>query len=293
MRWLFVVNAKAGRRPVDLNELRRIIADRHIDAVIAETASVHEIRSAVEQAEREGVDGYVAVGGDGSAHHLLNALMALNPDSPVVFGVIASGSGSDFVRTFGHTTDISSSIDRLVACDLYRVDIGHVTHGEGSAFFLNALNAGVAAASVQVAERMPRQLGSVRYTTAFWGALARFRQAVVEVAIDHHRFSDEAINVVVANGQFFGGGLNIAPKATLVDGLFDVQIFSGPKRNAFTVMPRLVFGSHMTHRAVRRYVGSSLQINVPEDWPLEADGEVLGSGSATVTMHAGAVDFVI
>ena len=47
-----------------------------------------------------------------------------------------------------------------------------------------------------------------------------------------------AINVVAANAQFFGGGLNIAPKAMLTDGEFDVQVFTGPRRQVFSLLPR-------------------------------------------------------
>ena len=113
------------------------------------------------------------------------------------------------------------------------------------------------------------------------------------MTIDRHRFVGEAINVVVANGQFFGGGLNIAPRATLVDGVFDVQVFSGPKRNAFVIMPRLAFGAHLTHRAVRRYIGGAISINAPDEWPLEADGEMLGTGSVSIDVVPAAVDYVI
>ena len=124
-------------------------------------------------------------------------------------------------------------------------------------------------------------------------ALGRFPLHDIEVDIDHHRFAGSAINVVVANGQFFGGGLNIAPRATLVDGLFDVQVFSGPRRNAFTVMPRVAFGSHLTHRAVRRYIGGSVRIEAPTDWPVEADGELLGHGPVTAENLPAKVEFVI
>ena len=106
-------------------------------------------------------------------------------------------------------------------------------------------------------------------------------------------FAGDAINVVVANGQFFGGGLNIAPMSMLNDGRVDVQIFSGRKRQAFSIMPRLLVGSHLTHRAVQRYSGSDIQIDVPDAWPVEADGEMLGTGSVSVSVVADALDFAV
>ncbi len=73
----------------------------------------------------------------------------------------------------------------------------------------------------------------------------------------------------------------------------DVQVFSGPKRNAFAIMPRLAFGSHLTHRAVRRYIGASVSIHAPDEWPVEADGEIIGQGSVEIETVPQALDFAI
>jgi diacylglycerol kinase (ATP) len=293
MSWQIIVNPHAGRRGSPLATVERGVQDRDLVANIHESASLDDLMSTVAAAARRGERDFVAVGGDGTAHHILNAALGAVPDARLRLSIIPAGSGSDFVRTFALPTDIAGGLDRLVEPTTYAIDIGVVTLPDGDRYFLNAVNSGVAAQSVSVAERLPRWIGSIRYTAAFWMALGRFHQAPAEVDIDHHRFRGDAINIVVANGQFFGGGLNIAPRATLVDGVFDVQVFSGPRRNAFTVMPRVLFGSHLTHRAVRRYVGSEVGIDVPEDWPLEADGELLGRGPASVRAVPQAVDFVI
>ncbi|MGI9528425.1 MAG: diacylglycerol/lipid kinase family protein [Acidimicrobiia bacterium] len=293
MKWIVIVNPNAGSRSFDTGTLPSLLAGCGVDADIHTSDGIADTATVVHQAQQRGLSHFAAVGGDGTAHHVLNAVMASAPTTRQTMALIPAGSGSDFVRTFGHTSDTHAAVNRLADMDRYGIDIGRIEGAFGSRFFLNAVNAGVAAASVRTAERLPRAVGTVRYTTAFWAALARFRQAGVVVDIDRHRFEGDAINVVAANGQFFGGGLNIAPRATLVDGELDVQVFSGPRRNAFTVMPRLLFGSHLTHRAVRRYIGSAVNIDVPGDWPVEADGELLGTGSVAITTIPDALDFII
>ena len=293
MRWQVIINPSAGSRTFNSTNLPELFSERGIDADIHTSTDIGEVSGVISAAQGRGVSHFAGVGGDGTAHHLLNAMMANQPQERQTLALIPAGSGGDFVRTFGHSSDTQTAVDRLGDMDRYGIDIGRIEGSFGSRYFLNAANAGVAAASVRTAERLPRSIGTMRYTTAFWAALARFRQAGVIVDTDRHRFDGEAINVVVANGQFFGGGLNIAPRATLVDGEFDVQVFSGPRRNAFTVMPRLLFGSHLTHRAVRRYVGRTITINVPDAWPVEADGELLGTGSVAVTAIPDALDFII
>jgi diacylglycerol kinase family enzyme len=215
-----------------------------------------------------------------------------SPHPALTLSIIPSGSGSDFIRTFGHERGLDAGVARLRLPDRYRIDIGSVTGSFGQEYFLNALNIGVAAASAATAARLPRSLGPKRYAIGFWLALAGFTQANIKADIDHHTFTGEAINVVVANGQFFGGGMNVAPRATLTDGLFDVQVFHGPRRRAFSVMPRVIRGSHLTHSAVRRYIGSDINITVPDDWPVEADGEILGNGSVHITTIASAINFI-
>jgi diacylglycerol kinase family enzyme len=73
----------------------------------------------------------------------------------------------------------------------------------------------------------------------------------------------------------------------------DVQIFRGPRRQAFAVMPRVMMGTHLTHRGVQRFTGSTIHIDVPENWPVEADGEILGAGSVEVEVLPNAIDIAI
>ncbi len=238
---------------------------------------------------------FIAVGGDGTAHLVLNAIMDTDPAERCTLAIVPAGSGSDFVRTFGHERGLREGLARIVESDLdlYPVDIGHVTGSFGERYFLNALNVGVGAASAAQAASLPRWAGSARYTAAFWIALWRFKNGFVDVGVDHHTFAGDAINVVIANGQFFGGGLNIAPRSVLADGKMDVQIFRGRRRQAFSVMPRVVMGTHLSHSAVQRFSGSTIRIEAPDAWPVEADGEILGAGSVDVRVLPVAVDFVI
>lgn len=292
-RWLMVVNNNAGRGTNHMATLRAAARARMLEVDIVATDGESDLHRVVHDAYATGVRGFVGVGGDGTAHHLVNALPVIDVEDRVSLSVIPTGSGSDFVRTFGQNNDIDAAMDRLVGAERYAIDVGEVTGSFGTRRFINASNAGIAAQSVVTAERLPRRLGTAKYTMAFWLTLARFPGAEVDVRVDHHRFTGEALNVVIANGQFFGGGLNVAPRATLVDGRFDVLVFAGHRSNAFTVMPRLAFGAHLTHRAVHRYIGSSVSIDAPDGWPIEADGELLGHGSVTAGVIPGAIDYIV
>ncbi|GMR01749.1 MAG: diacylglycerol kinase family lipid kinase [Acidimicrobiia bacterium] len=293
MTWFGVVNPFAGNSGSPYDDVLAVSTRMELDATFVESTSGDDVSYLISDAFGKGSRRFISVGGDGTAHLVLNALMNQGGEGRCTLAIIPAGSGSDFTRTFGHERGIEPGLARVADGDLYKVDIGQVTGSFGSRYFLNALNVGVAAASAATADRFPRWTGSARYRTAFWIALWRFKTGPVIATIDRHRFDGDAINVVVANGQFFGGGLNIAPRATLTDGKMDVQVFRGPRREAFSVMPRILMGSHLTHRAVQRYSGSTIRIEVPDAWPVEADGEMIGTGTIDIAVLPAAIDFVI
>jgi diacylglycerol kinase (ATP) len=293
MTWFAAVNPFAGRTTVDVDDVRRTAKAAGLDMVVSVSESAEEAKNAVAAAASDGYTRFVAVGGDGTANLVANALFPATSDARFTLGVVAVGSGSDLVRTFAHTKGLDAGMARLADPDLYPFDVGVITVDGSTTYFLNAVNIGVGAASVVQANRIPRRLGSLRYTAGFWLALAGYRAGKMDVTVDRHTFSGKAINVVVANGQFFGGGMNIAPRASTSDGQFDVQVFSGPKRQAFTVMPRVLLGTHLTHRSVRRYVGSRVTLKGLGDLLVESDGELLGEGSVEITMLPSAIDLVI
>ena len=245
---------------MDSDAVRRAAAYAGLEISVSVSSSVEEAKAAITAAVLAGHTRFVAVGGDGTANLVVNSLFSKSSDTRFTLGIIAVGSGSDLARTFAHKKGLDPGMARLASGELYPFDVGVVSVRGAKTYFLNAVNIGVGAASVVKANRIPRRFGSLRYTAGFWVALAGYNADHMDVQIDRHKFSGKAINVVVANGQFFGGGMNIAPRASTSDGLFDVQVFSGPKRQAFTVMPRVLLGTHLTHRSVRRYVGAHVAL---------------------------------
>jgi diacylglycerol kinase (ATP) len=291
--WRVIHNPSAGRGSQIGARLRDAL-DRHgVDAEIEVSASPDHIEELVVSAARSGATRFAVVGGDGTAHLALNALMSLGWDAPPTLAIVPAGSGSDFIRTFALPRSLEGGVAVLAGDGVYRCDVGRIDGGFGTRWFLNVMNSGVAAASVGTAMRLPRFLGGLRYSAAFWLALPRFRPTHIDVRAGSRTIGGEALNVVVANGQFFGGGLNIAPQAAVMDGALDLQVFLGPRRRAFSIMPRVVRGLHLRHPAVLRGRAPRFELDVPQSWPVEADGELLGYGPVTVSVVPEAIDFKI
>ncbi len=293
MTWWVIVNPAAGRRGDALRRTRSSLEDRHIPHTLRLSESPEHVAALVSEGRDAGSTRFAAVGGDGTAHLVLNGLMAHEWETPPTLGILPAGSGSDFIKTFGLPRRLEDMADHFVTDDVYRCDVLVLEGGFGRRFVLNAVNAGIAAASIPLTNRLPRLLGSSRYAIAFWLALAGFLPAMTEVKVAGRTIVGSTLNIVVANGQYFGGGMNVAPKAAAGDGKFEVQVFAGPRRKAFKVMPRVIRGSHLGCPEVSRVVGVAADLQVPEMWPIEADGELIGRGPVQVSLRPGAIDFKI
>lgn len=293
MTWWVIVNPSAGRHGELEPRAHAALRRTGVDYELRVSGGPTHVADLVAEGRRAGARRFAAVGGDGTANLVVNGLMATPWDTPPVLAILPAGSGSDFIRTFALPKRLEAAADHLATDEVYPCDVGVIEGSFGSRYFLNAVNVGVAAASVGIAERLPRRLGGVRYAAGFWITLAGFPAAEVHLDVDGREISGPAISVVIANGQFFGGGMNVAPRATVMDGKLDIQVFSGPRRQAFTVMPRVMRGLHLNHRGVRRVEGARFQLHCPDGWPVEADGDVQGSGGITGWVIPQAIEFKI
>lgn len=293
MTWWVIVNPAAGRGS-DLTSATAAALDAAgIEYVLRVSPAPASVADLVTEGVEAGVTRFASVGGDGTAHLVVNGIMAHPWQQRPTLGILPAGSGSDFIRTFGLPRELGAAATHLAGDAVYPCDLGRAEGGFGSCYFLNELSIGITAASVEQALRLPIGMGKARYTVAFWMALWRFRPGPVQARVDRSTVAAEAVAVVVANGQFFGGNLNVAPRSGAGDGVFDLQVFAAPRRQAFSVMPRVMRGTHLTHRAVQRRVGADISVSCPPEWPIEADGEVIGKGGVDVRVVPEAIDFKI
>jgi diacylglycerol kinase (ATP) len=195
-------------------------------------------------------------------------------------GVVAAGTGSDFIKTFGMPPSPSHAAAHLDGPESFPIDIGKITLDvDGKTkikYFANIAEVGLGAEAVAQAGRLPRWLGPTVYFFAFWMVMRKHRPERVSIDLVDKKFEGRMNNLVVANGQFFGGGMKVAPKAVPTDGLLDVQIEHTGRREAIALMPKVYKGQHVPHPDIEE--AKRVRLSVSSDRPLliEADGEVLG-----------------
>jgi diacylglycerol kinase (ATP) len=289
---VLIANPRSGRGRVgeELPEVERQLNAQGLRYRIVETEGPGHATRAAREALEGGERFIVAAGGDGTVQEVVNGM--LEDDRPVddeaVLGVIAAGSGCDFVKTFGLPGDAIRSVRHLAGDRLFPIDVARIDYRDGdrsvTRYCPNVAEAGLGGAVVARAERLPRWIGRSRYFLGFWLSLGRFRATELQVHVDRKEFSGRANNVVVANCQFYGGGMRISPRSYPGDGLLDVQISTGPKSDAFTLIPKIYRGEHLPHPHIKEYRGRRITVDSERPLTVEADGEVLGTTPATFTV---------
>jgi diacylglycerol kinase (ATP) len=228
----------------------------------------------------------IAVGGDGTVHEVVNGIVDADArqvlgDDPVL-GVVSAGSGSDLVRTFGLDRSPERLAQHLVSDATMPIDLGHVTYRDlggttRTSVFANVAEVGFGGRVVRTAARLPRRLGRSRYGIGIVVSWGSFRRVTTTVVVDGGELTEELCNVLVANGQFFGGGMKVAPRALPDDGLFSVQSWGGTATDVLRAGRLLRTGAHLGRPDVREWRSKVVEVRARRPLVLEADGEVLGT----------------
>jgi len=286
-----IVNPHAGRRRVGqrVPRLEESLRERGLEYGLVLTEGPGDATEIARKALAGGGRFLVAVGGDGTVHEVVNGMFEDGEPAveDAVLGVVAAGSGCDLVRTFGLPGDATKACTHLTGDNTYPFDVIKITYttadgGEAVRYCANIAEAGLGAAVAGRAARMPAGLGQGRYFAAFWRVLPTYRLADVRVQADRKVYEGPAYQVVVANCQFYGGGMKISPRSYPGDGVLDTLVFKGPKSDAFTMIPKVYRGDHVPHDHIAEMRSKvSVRVESERPLPIEADGEVLGTTPAT------------
>ncbi len=237
------------------------------------------------EAVTDGATTIVSVGGDGTLNEVTNGLLdgtgrLWNPDTRLA--VLSVGTGSDFVKTLGETRKPEDLIYRLQEGRTRRIDAGLCQYREAGAprsrYFLNVAEVGSGGAVVDRVNRTTKILGGkMSFLIAILRTLPKYENTRIAYEADGGPRTDVVVNdLVVANGRFFGGGLQPAPHADLEDGRFDVVIigdidFKTTRKN----LGALREGKHLDLPYVAWFRASQLTVHAGEEM-IDLDGEYVG-----------------
>jgi diacylglycerol kinase (ATP) len=301
----------AGRGRERMAALERVLRSGGIPHQSAVTKAQGDATRLARSAVLAGCGAVVAIGGDGTLFEVANGVLGEAGELPGTFagplpvavGLIVAGRGSDFARSAGIPADVTAACQRIVSGRTQVVDVGHATYrawsgGREGRYFLNAAGLGFDAEVSLRANNAPRVMGggTIPYLSSLLTTLVRYRNKRLSVRLDRSRegWKGRANSIVIANGQYFGGGMRIAPDANLTDGEFEVVTLGDlGKVDLVRNVPRVYDGSHLAHPKVSVSRAQTVEVSSPERLLLQADGEVLGRAPATLTVVARALRIIV
>jgi diacylglycerol kinase (ATP) len=275
MKTCLIVNPNAGSAE-ELEQLHGTL-ERLAPMSFWETAASGDARRLAERAAREGYEYVIACGGDGTLNEIVNGLVPAKYEG--LLGILPVGTGNDLTRSLYPERTREEIADMLVAAAWLTVDVGQLEWDGGSRLFLNSSAMGFAAMlSQQMTSDLKKWIGWAAYpVTAVKNARELEAYHATFQMKDGESFTAEVFNITVSNGEFIGGGIQIAPRASLNDGLLDVFVFPAMRvGQALNLVPLLWGGRHMDREEFLFRTAERLRISAKTTIPLNADGEYIG-----------------
>jgi len=285
--------AGEGRVASEVGAVERALAHRGLEHRIQVAEAPGDVSRLAAAALDEGYRYLAAVGDDGTVQDVVNGMFRDGRtivDSPVL-AVMAAGSGCDLVRSFGLPGDVDGASSHLMGENTYELDVMKIrARGRNGAsevrYAHNVAEIGLHASATAKAAGFPRWMGNGRRFVGFWAAYAGTRRAVLDVVVDGRPQQHRAWSVIVGNGQFADGGLRLSPRSFPGDGVLDALLFTGPKSDAYRLLPRIFrHGDHVPDPGIKELRARvALRIDGPRPLPVVADGSVLGTTPVTFQM---------
>jgi diacylglycerol kinase (ATP) len=245
----------------------------------------------------------VAVGGDGTLNEVVNGFFRNGAPIPTStkLAMVPLGTGGDFRRTMRIPIDPRQAVEVLKNGMVRRLDAGCVTfaNADGSTavrHFINIADAGLGGEVVYRVNRGSKRLGSLTYKVGSGLALLTYKNKPMTLDIDGARHElKKAQQVVVANCQFFGGGMQMAPSASPTDGVFDVIVIKDAgKIETARGINDFLNGKHLDNAnpKIELMYGKRVSVTSPEKVRIDIDGEDLGFLPALFEIQPGAIEFI-
>ena len=243
----------------------------------------------------KGFERIIAAGGDGTINEIANGFFTA--DKPVrpsaCLGLLNLGTGGDFRRTLGISSNIEEMIEVLKTGTPLPIDLGKIVYTDHqrkhqSRIFINLVSFGMGGA---VAE------ASKNFLSRFSGALA-FKWATLRVFLGYRgrsvrlrlNGSSEPLpffvsNVAVGNGRFHGGGMQPCPTALLNDGVLEVTVIDFLNFYNLVRDHSILYSDNVyRHPKVHHLQGSKIAAEANEPTRIEVDGEPLGMLPLEITL---------
>ena len=229
----------------------------------------------------------VAFGGDGIVGAVAGALAG----GEGILGVLPGGRGNDFARVLGIPREPVAACEVLRSGVVRSLDLGAV----GPQTFIGIASVGFDSEANRIANETRLIGGSLVYAYGALRALMSWHPARFEVTIDAAEpITMTGYTVAIANSKAYGGGMYLAPDASLDDGLLDIVMTADvPRLRFLRLLPTVFKGEHVKQPGVTVLRGAEVHVSADRAFTMYADGDPIAELPVTVRVRPAAVRAIV
>lgn len=226
----------------------------------------------------------VAMGGDGIVGRVAATVSARKG----LLGVLPGGRGNDFCRTVGVPRDPVAACAVLASGEERALDLGVVTPADGGSdvVFLGIASVGFDSAVQERVLTSKVPLGQLVYLYGALATVASWRHAVFTCTVDGEPLQVRGWSVAVSNSGMYGGGMRLAPDASMEDGRLDVVSSAATSRRRFLRgLPKVFAGTHVDEPTIDVRAACTVELAADRPFRVFADGDPIATLPCTVSVR--------
>ena len=297
--WFIIANPIAGNQKFSKQwkEIQQLLNSKNIDYSFVFTQfSKHEIEL-VQNAIQQGFRNIISVGGDGTLHNIVNGVMMQRyvKSSDITIAVLPIGTGNDWIKTYNIPNNIKRAIDIISERKTILQDIGQIEIATGKiSYFNNVAGLGYDGYIAKKLQELKR-LGAMSYLIAGIYGFLFYKKSIFKIAMNQTIIETTCLMTMVSICKFSGGGMQFSKKGDPIDGLFDITIVKNiTLLDLILNIKKLYNGKIVAHPKVATYKTNKIIVDPQNSKPfIQADGELIGTGTATFSLIEKGIHFVI
>lgn len=293
-RALLIYNPTAGREKA---AKKAILAEEILGRTGAKidmyaTKSRGDAEKAAAQASHD-YDTVIACGGDGTLNEVINGLGLgfKSGGKDINLGIIPAGTTNDFARALKIPMDVSKACRVIASGKLQRTDLGSLNER----LFINIVGGGnLTNVTYEVPSKQKTYLGQLAYFAKSIEYLPELKPVKVRIATPEVTLEEEIMLFLTANSCSVGGFKNLAPKASLTDGLLDLIVVRDVNHGEFLQLAaKALYGDHIEHHKIIYLQTTAIEVTSSETVSLNADGEYAGELPCRITVHPHRANIIV
>jgi lipid kinase YegS len=218
------------------------------------------------------VDLIIAAGGDGTLNEVLHGLMNLSEAARPVLGMVPLGTANDFANGCGIPRDPTKALALCMRGEPVRIDVGKANDH----WFINAASSGFGAEiTATTSPDLKRLLGPAAYTVMGAILAINLHHYQGKLLLPGREITGSGPVAIVGNGRQAGGGIQVAPRAFVDDGLLDVLVVRQISPTSLLAAARELQQLPADGEYVSYWQTPWLEIHAEEAIPVNLDGEPL------------------